>query len=105
MKKAKRHLPINRGIMIRSVRIDVNSQNQLYVLDAKNAKVYKFGADGEKLIAFGRYGASDGEFDTDASDIEIDAEGNVLIADTGNHRVIKFNADGEYILKFGGEGT
>ena len=88
----------------RSVRIDVNSQNQLYVLDAKNAKVHKFGADGEKLIAFGRYGASNGEFDTDASDIEIDAEGNVLIADTGNHRVVKFNADGKFTLKFGVRG-
>ncbi|CAI8030599.1 E3 ubiquitin-protein ligase TRIM71 [Geodia barretti] len=60
--------------------------------------------DGEKLIAFGRYGASNGEFDSDASDIEIDAEGNVLIADTGNHRVVKFNADGKFILKFGVKG-
>ncbi len=88
----------------RSVLIDVNNQNQLYVLDAKNAKVHKFGADGEKLIAFGRYGASDGEFDSDASDIAIDAEGNVLVADTGNHRVVKFNADGKFILKFGVKG-
>lgn len=88
----------------RSVLIDVNSQNQLYVLDAKNAKVHKFGADGEKLTTFGRYGGGNGEFDSDASDIEIDTEGNVLIADTGNHRVVKFNAAGEFMLSFGVKG-
>ena len=88
----------------RSVLIDVDSQNQLYVLDVKNAKVHKFGADGEKLSTFGRYGAGDGEFDSDASDIEIDIEGNVLIADTGNHRVVKFDAAGKFILSFGVKG-
>ena len=88
----------------RSVLIDVNSQNQLYVLDAKYAKVHKFGAGGEKLTTFGRYGAGEGEFDSNASDIEIDAEGNVLIADTGNHRVVKFNAAGEFMLSFGVRG-
>ena len=88
----------------RSVLIDVNSQSQLYILDAKNARIHKFGADGEKLSTFGRYGASNGEFDSDASDIEIDIEGNVLIADTGNHRVVKFDADGKFMLNFGKKG-
>ena len=88
----------------RSVLIDINSQNQLYVLDAKNAKIHKFGADGEKLIAFGRYGAGNGEFDNDASAIQIDTKGNVLIADTGNHRVVKFNPAGEFMLSFGVKG-
>ena len=88
----------------RSMLIDVDSQNQLYVLDTKNAKVHKFGADGEKLTTFGRYGAGNGEFDSDAADIEIDTEGNVLIADTGNHRVVKFNAAGEFMLSFGKKG-
>ena len=88
----------------RSVLIAVDSQSYLYVLDAKNARVHKFGADGEKLSTFGRYGAGNGEFDSDASDIEIDIEGNVLIADTGNHRVVKFNADGKFMLNFGKKG-
>ncbi len=88
----------------RSVLIDVDSQSQLYVLDAKNARVHKFGADGEKLSTFGRYGAGNGEFDSDASDIEIDMEGNVLIADTGNHRLVKFNANGKFMLDFGKKG-
>ena len=88
----------------RAVFIDVNSQNQLYVLDAKNTTVHKFGAEGKKLNTFGRYGGGNGEFDSDASDIEIDMEGNVFIADTGNHRVVKFNAAGKFMSSFGTRG-
>ena len=88
----------------RELLVDVNSQNQLYVLDRKNATVHKFDANGETLIEFGRYGAGNGEFDSDASDIEIDIEGNVLIADTGNHRVVKFDAEGQFMLSFGEKG-
>ena len=88
----------------RKLLVDVNRQNQLYVLDQKKSTVYKFGADGEKLTEFARYGAGNGEIDNDASDIEIDSEGNVLIADTGNHRVVKFNAEGQFVLVFGKKG-
>ncbi len=88
----------------RAVFIDVDNRSQLYVLDAKNATVHQFGADGKKLNTFGRYGAGNGEFDSDASDIEIDIEGNVLIADTGNHRVVKFNAAGKFMSSFGTKG-
>jgi hypothetical protein len=88
----------------RELLIDVNSQNQLYVLDRKKSVVHKFDVNGEKLTRFGRYGAGNGEFDSDASDIEIDVEGNVLIADTGNHRVVKFNAEGQFMLSFGKKG-
>ena len=88
----------------RKLLVDVNRQNQLFILDQKKSTVSKFGADGEKLTEFGRYGAGNGEFDSDASDIEIDSAGNVLIADTGNHRVVKFNPDGQFVLSFGIKG-
>ncbi len=88
----------------RALRVALNAQNELYVLDAERGRVHKFGADGEKLLAFGRYGASDGEFDTDAADIAIDARGNVLIADTGNHRVVRFDAAGKSLGSFGRKG-
>ena len=88
----------------RKLLVDVNRQNQLYVLDQKKSTVHKFGADGEKITDFARYGAGNGEIDNDASDIEIDSEGNVLIADTGNHRVVKFNAEGQFVLIFGKKG-
>ncbi len=88
----------------RQLRIAVNESNQLYVLDAERGRIHKFGADAKKLSTFGRYGAGDGEFDKDASDIAIDARGNVFVADTGNHRIVKFDKDGKFILSFGRKG-
>ena len=88
----------------RALRVALNVQNELYVLDAELGHVHKFNAEGEKLITFGRYGAGEGEFDTDAADIAIDARGNVLIADTGNHRIVRFDAAGKSLDSFGREG-
>ncbi len=88
----------------RALSVAVNTLNQLYVLDAQRGRIHKFDAAGEKLNTFGRYGAGDGEFDRDASDIAIDAGGNVLVADTGNHRVVKFDADGKFLRSFGRKG-
>lgn len=88
----------------RALRVALNVQNELYVLDAELGHVHKFNAEGEKLITFGRYGAGEGEFDTDAADIAIDARGNVLIADTGNHRIVRFDAAGKPLDSFGREG-
>ena len=88
----------------RALRVALNVQNELYVLDAELGHVHKFNAEGEKLITFGRYGAGEGEFDTEAADIAIDARGNVLIADTGNHRIVRFDASGKSLDSFGREG-
>ena len=88
----------------RALRVAVNSQNELYVLDAQRGRIHHFDADGKALRVFGRYGAGDGEFDLDASDIAIDAGGNVLIADTGNHRIVQFDGDGTFIRSFGRKG-
>ena len=88
----------------RVLRVAVNAQSQLYILDSKRGRIHKFGADGKKIQTFGRYGAGDGEFDRDAADIAIDARGNVFVADTGNHRIVKFNTDGNFVSSFGRKG-
>ncbi|MYB00872.1 hypothetical protein F4X90_14530 [Candidatus Poribacteria bacterium] len=88
----------------RALRVALNTENELYILDAERGRVHKFSANGEKLGAFGRYGAGDGEFDTDAADITIDVRGNILIADTGNHRVVRFDAAGKPLGSFGRKG-
>ena len=88
----------------RALRVALNAENELYILDAERGRVHKFSADGEKVTTFGRYGAGVGEFDTDASDIAIDARGNVLIADTGNHRIVRFDAAGKSLGSFGRKG-
>ena len=88
----------------RALRVALNAENELYVLDAKRGRIHKFGTDGEKMTAFGRYGAGDGEFDTDAADIAIDRHGNVWITDTGNHRIVRFDAAGKPLGSFGRKG-
>ena len=88
----------------RQVKIAVNSDGELYILDSEKTKVHKFSADGKKLISFGSYGAGNGEIDKGALDIDVDAEGNVFVADTGNHRIVKFNSEGEFLLNFGVHG-
>ncbi|MDE0313544.1 MAG: NHL repeat-containing protein [Candidatus Poribacteria bacterium] len=88
----------------RALRVAVNAQNQLFILDAKRGRIHKFAADGKKLLTFGRYGAGDGEFDRNAADIAVDARGNVFVADTGNHRVVKYDGDGKFVRSFGRKG-
>ena len=88
----------------RALRVALNPENELYILDATRGRIHKFGADGEKTGVFGRYGAGDGEFDTDASDIAVDGRGNVLVADTGNHRIVRFDGTGKPLGSFGRKG-
>ena len=88
----------------RALRVALNSENELYVLDAERGRIHKFGPDGENALVFGRYGSGDGEFDMDASDIAIDPRGNVLVADTGNHRIVKFDSAGKFVGNFGRKG-
>ena len=88
----------------RALRVALNAESELYILDAERGRIHKFGTDGENLIAFGRYGSGNGEFDMDASDIAIDGRGNVFIADTGNHRIVKFDAAGKFVRSFGRKG-
>lgn len=88
----------------RALRVALNAQNQLYILDAERGRIHKFDTDGEKMLVFGRYGAGDGEFDKDAADLAIDALGNVLVADTGNHRIVKYDASGKFMHSFGRKG-
>ena len=88
----------------RALRVALNAQNELYILDAERGHIHKFSADGEKVSVFGRYGDGDGEFDMDAEDIAIDARGNVLIADTGNHRIVRFDSVGKFLGSFGRKG-
>lgn len=87
----------------RPLLIDVDSKQNLCVLDVKNCVVFKLDQTGKEILNFGRYGADGGEFD-DAADIEIDLNDNILIADKGNNRVLKFNSAGKFSLAIGKKG-
>jgi hypothetical protein len=90
----------------RGVRIALDRQGNLFILDAERDSkqvVYKHSPDGERQATFGRYGSGDGEFDG-PKDIAVGADGGVFVADTGNHRIVKFDNDGAFELSFASEG-
>lgn len=87
----------------RKLLIDVDENNDIYILDVENCVVHKLNQDGEELLKFGRYGSGNGEFDN-AADIEIDTDGNVWIADKENHRIMKFSSQGVFLFAIGKKG-
>jgi len=87
----------------RPLLVEVDSKNNLYALDVKNAVVFKLAEDRTEVLHFGQYGAGAGEFD-DPSDIEIDHQDNILISDKGNNRVLKFNSEGQFQFALGQKG-
>jgi len=67
-----------------------------YVLDGKDARILRFGADGAFLGSFGRQGAGPGEFASPA-DLTILSDNNLLVADSGNSRLSRFTLEGEFL--------
>jgi sugar lactone lactonase YvrE len=66
--------------------VAVDKAGNIYVLDAANARVQKFGPDGKYLATIGRKGQGPGEFmfpDT----IDFDKDGNLVVADSAQNRV------------------
>ncbi|MFH1612956.1 MAG: NHL repeat-containing protein [bacterium] len=87
----------------RELKIAVDLEKNIYVLDIEANSISKYKFNGEKKITFGKYGDGNGELDS-PKDIVVDIEGNVYIADKNNHRIVKFNSNGEYLLSFGKNG-
>jgi len=83
--------------------IETDKQGNLYVLDRGNFRVQVFDPNGKFLLAFGRYGYKNGEFDYPAY-LLIDNNSNIYVSDTSNYRIQKFDKNGKFILAFGKEG-
>ena len=80
----------------------VDGNGNLYVVDSKNNRIQKFGADGTHLLTWGGEGDAPGKF-KDPCGIAVTAGGTVYVADTWNHRIQKFDADGKFILEWRAE--
>lgn len=87
----------------RKLKIAVDLEKNIYLLDVEANLITKYKFNGEKEISFGEYGDGNGELDS-ANDIIVDNNGNIYIADTNNHRIVKFNSKGEYLFSFGKKG-
>lgn len=77
----------------------VDGGGNLYVVDSKNHRVQKFGADGKPVTTWGHEGTGPGEL-KDPCGIAVGPDGVVYVADTWNHRVQKFNANGQFLLEW-----
>jgi sugar lactone lactonase YvrE len=66
--------------------VAVDKAGDIYILDAANARIQKFGSDGKYLATIGRKGQGPGEFIMPGS-MAFDRDGNLVVADTAQFRV------------------
>ncbi|MCH7606407.1 MAG: trypsin-like peptidase domain-containing protein [Chloroflexi bacterium] len=98
---------VNRGgTLLRSVSsnsIAVDGARNVFVADAGNHRVQRFGAGGAFVVTWGTPGSGSGQFNSPAG---VAVNGNqVYIVDAGNHRVQSFLGYGQFGLKWGALGN
>jgi sugar lactone lactonase YvrE len=74
--------------------IALDSADNLFVLDAGNHRIQKFGPDGKFLATFGRQGQGPGEFYFPTW-LSVDAGGLLYVSDPNNQRVQVLTPDGK----------
>ena len=83
--------------------IDIDSSDNLYVVDQNIKRFQKFTSSGTFLSKFGTSGTANNQF-SNPTGIAIDSAGNIYVADTGNHRVQKFDSSNNYLMTIGTTG-
>jgi len=86
-------------------RMAVDTQGNLYVIDANNFRIQKFDGSGNYQTQWGVKGTGDGEFSFAPFDIAVDAQDNIYVCESLSvHRVQKFDASGNFLLTWGTTG-
>jgi len=78
--------------------IDVDSSDNVYVVENYNNRVQKFDSLGGFITMWGSMGMDDGEF-SGAEGIAIDSSDNIYITDKANNRIQVFDTDGTFLRK------
>ncbi|NUM34819.1 MAG: hypothetical protein HUU50_09755 [Candidatus Brocadiae bacterium] len=71
---------------------------------SQNDRIQKFTQQGEFLLAWGKRGTKEGEFERPMS-LAIEKLQTVLVADACNHRIQRFSPDGKFLFSWGTPGA
>lgn len=89
-----------------SIRVD--SEGNIWIVDAGAHAVYKTDSDGNVLLQLGEKGVSGGDqghFNL-PTDVAIGPDGSIYVSDGyASARVVKFTGEGEFVLEWGQRGT
>ncbi len=85
--------------------LTLDSNNNLYVLDAGNQRIVKFDSTFNPQLKIGRFGEGPGEFGfkegmINAGYLSVSHNGNLFVLDNINKRVQKFNEQGKFISSY-----
>lgn len=90
------------GILFSSIdSVCEDAQKNVYVLDRKASKIYKFSPEGKLLLSFGSKGQGPGEFQA-PHDIFIAQNGHIIVSEDMAF-VSMFNAEGQFIERISTE--
>ena len=88
-----------RGDYKRPLHLTTGAEGDLYVLDERRNKIFRYDRNGVRQQAFGEFGQMDR-----ATSLTVDDGGNVYVADRGNHRVVRFDKQGKITAIIGRRG-
>jgi uncharacterized protein YjdB/sugar lactone lactonase YvrE len=83
--------------------VAVDSNGNIFVVDAKNHRIQKFDLNRKFVLSWGGYGTNNGQFNSPSA-ITLDAIGHVYVADRLNNRIQKFDGFGNYLGQIGSSG-
>src|SRR5690606_40201954 len=87
--------------------LTIDSQGNVWLTDAGLHQVFKYSAEGKKLLTLGEAGVSGsdaGHFNL-PTDVAVRPDGSFYVSDGyGNTRVVKFSAEGVYEFEWGSKG-
>lgn len=83
-------------IFVKPASLVLDENNNIYVLDIRDANIKVFNEHGRFLLSFGRKGAGPGELDV-ATCLCIFKRNEIAVKDAGNRRITFYSLAGEYI--------